>query len=202
MFDRLTVAKLGALSLAGAAVILFAPAANAMSYSTSGDGTQVSLGDTIGSMYDQLTVGAYQGTLQTGTIILNPLTFTAGVNATVPQVYDNLSIQETMTVDAGTPQELTIPFDLSINYSDTLTIIGGATLSFVEGGSVWQVVVNGLTLGPNSGGTMDANLTAQVSDPPAAPLPATLPLFASGLCAIGFFGWLRVRKNAGLSKAA
>ena len=170
-----------------------------MSYSTSGDGTQVSLGDTIGSMYDQLTVGAYNGTFQAGTIILNPLTFTVGVNATVPQVYDNLSFQETMTVDAGTPEQLTIPFDLSINYSDTLTIIGGETLSFIEGGSLWQVVVNGLTLGPSAGGTMYANLTAQVSDPPAAPLPAALPLFASGLGAIGLFGWLRRRKNAAVT---
>jgi SAM-dependent methyltransferase len=34
------------------------------------------------------------------------------------------------------------------------------------------------------------------SPPAAAPLPATLPLFASGLGAMGLFGWRRKRKNA------
>ena len=38
---------------------------------------------------------------------------------------------------------------------------------------------------------------------PAAttPLPAALPLFASGLGALGFFGWRRKRKNAAVAAA-
>jgi hypothetical protein len=43
-----------------------------------------------------------------------------------------------------------------------------------------------------------ANLT--VSDPPTAtPLPAALPLFATGLGALGLLGWRRKRKNAAIA---
>ena len=35
----------------------------------------------------------------------------------------------------------------------------------------------------------------QVDDPPKTPLPAALPLFATGLAAMGLFGWRRKRKN-------
>ena len=87
--------------------------------------------------------------------MLNSLSFTAGVNATVPQNYNNTySIAETMTIGAGTSQ-ITIPFNLNISYSDTLTIVGGTTFSFLDGSTLWQVAVNGLTLGPNAGGTHD-----------------------------------------------
>ena len=193
--------------VATAALVSFAPAAHAVSYSTSGLLQPLTgLGDTIGSQYDTLGVSGYSGTLSEGTIKLNLLSFTAGVNAIVPQVYNNVySIAETMTVGSGTPQQLTVPFNLNISYSDTLTIVGGTTLSFLDGGTLWQVVVNGLTLGPNPGGTMTGWLTAQVTDRPAgvsqAPLPAALPLFASGLGAMGMLSWWRKRKNSGATVA-
>lgn len=38
--------------------------------------------------------------------------------------------------------------------------------------------------------------------PSATPLPAALPLFASGLGALGLFGWRRKRKNAAATAAA
>lgn len=182
--------------VAAAAVVSFAPAANAVSYTTSGFSLS-GLGDKIGSGYDLLTGTAANGTL-TSTITLNKLYFTAGINAIVPQYYPNVySIAETMTI-GGTSQQIKIPFNLNISYSDTLTVIGGTKFSFLDAGTLWQVVVNGLTLGPNPGGTMSGLLTAQVTDPVVsqAPLPAALPLFASGLGAMGLFGWYRKRKNA------
>src|SRR5580704_1474309 len=87
--------------VAGVALVLFAPAAHALSYSTSGAPEKFSLGDTLGtaSTYDQLIINGASGTLNPGTIVLNSLEFIAGVNAIVPQVYNNIfSFAETMTI--------------------------------------------------------------------------------------------------------
>jgi hypothetical protein len=195
---RMQKLKIGAVVIAGSALFSFAPAANALNYNTTGTSTLFSLGDAIGaaSDYDQLQVLGASGTItpNTSTILLNTLIFTAGPNAYVPADYKNVfSFSESMTIGTGTGT-LVVPFDLSINYSDTLTIIGGTTLSILVGSNIWNVVVNGLTIGPNSGGPETGYLTAQVSDPPAAtPLPAALVLFGTGLGAMGFFGWRRKR---------
>lgn len=183
-----------------ATLVSLAPNANAATYTTSGLSHPLTgLGDTINSQYDILAVGGYSGALSEGTIKLNYLEFTAGINALVPQDYNNVySITEMITV-GSTSQQINIPFNLSISYSDTLTVLGGTTFSFTDAGTLWQGVVNGLTLGPNPGGTMTAWLTAQLTDPPTvsqAPLPAALPLFASGLGVMGLFGWWRKRKTA------
>jgi hypothetical protein len=184
--------------LAAAALVSFAPAANAVSYTTSGFSLG-NLGDTLGTGYDYLAGTGVTGTLgDPSTIVLNSLSFTAGVNATVPQYYGNTySIAETMTIGTGTSQ-IAIPFSLNISYQDTLTI-GGTTFSILDGNSLWQVAVIGMTLGPNPGGTMTGSLMAMVTDPGVsqAPLPAALPLFASGLGGMGLFSWWRKRKRAG-----
>ena len=203
-FSRVA-AKAGALTvgIATAALLSFAPAANALTYTTSGAPEQVSLGDTIGSTYDELTIGGENGTFSAGIIDLDYLTFTAGVNATIPENYPSaFSFLETLTLSDGSGTTLTIPFSLNISYSDTLTIIGGTTFSFVDNGITWQLIVNGLTIGPNFGGPEYATLTAQVIDPPGqTPLPGTLPLFAAGLGVMGLFGWRRKRKDAALATA-
>jgi len=189
-------------SLVVGLALSFALDAKAVTYTTSGLAQPLSgLGDTMGTQYDLLAVGGYSGTLGEGTIKLNLLSFTAGINAYVPQDYNNVySINETMSIGGGPSQPISIPFNLSISYSDTLTVVGGTSFSFTDAGTLWQVVVNGLTLGPNSGGTMSAWLTAQVTDPPGVsqtPLPAAFPLFASGLGGIGVFSWWRKRKRVG-----
>jgi hypothetical protein len=48
------------------------------------------------------------------------------------------------------------------------------------------------------GGSWDYQITFDVA---ATPLPATLPLFATGLGALGLLGWRRKRKNAPLAAA-
>jgi hypothetical protein len=42
-----------------------------------------------------------------------------------------------------------------------------------------------------------ATVTIDVVAPPTTPLPATLPLFATGLGAVGLLGWRRKRKARG-----
>jgi hypothetical protein len=58
-----------------------------------------------------------------------------------------------------------------------------------------------LTIGPNPGGSMTANLTAQVSDPAATPLPPALLLFGTGLGVMALFG-KRKRKTSSATIAA
>ena len=107
-------------------------------------------------------------------------------------------INVTISINGGGAQPLNIPFNLTLGFlGDTLTIVGGTTISLLAGSSFWQIVVNPLILGPQNSGTTTAFLTAQVTDPPvsAAPLPGALPLFASGLAAMGLFGaWKAKRK--------
>jgi hypothetical protein len=188
--------------IAAAALVSFALPANAVTYSTSSL-SLTGLGDQMGgaSTYDQLIVTgvsnlAFPAGNTGGQITISNLQFIAGVNAYVPAI-NSLSFSENMTLSDGAGTQLVIPFTLSINYQDTLTILG-KTFSFMDSGSLWQVAVNGLTIGPNPGGSMYGTLTAQVTDPPvgAAPLPAALPLFVSGLAAMGLIGWRRKRKNA------
>ena len=187
------------------AAVWFAPDAYAITYSTSGTSELFSLGDQMGtsSDYDQLMVNGVSGTLTTGTISLNTLDFTAGVNAYVPATY-TYSFDETMTVsDGGGTQTLTVPFNISINTADTISILGGNSLVFAVDNTDWDIVVNALTIGPNPGGTMIANLTATVTDPPGVtPLPGTLVLFASGIGIIGLIGWRKKHKHASATTVA
>ena len=109
-----------------------------------------------------------------------------------------------MTIGTGTGTgtgTLTVPFNLSINYSDTLTIVG-TTLSIFVGSDLWNIVVNGLTIGPNPGGTQTVSLFAQVSDPMATPLPAALVLFGSGLGVMGLISRRRKLKASAVPVAA
>jgi hypothetical protein len=199
--------KLAAAIVLGAALVSFGPAANAvsLSYSTSGAPTQIKLGDALGaaSTYDWLQIQGASGTINTdpSTILLNTLYFTAGPNAIIPAVYDSVySFTETMTIGTSTGT-LVVPFNLSINYSDTLTVVGGSTLSMLVGGNLWNIVVNGLTIGPNPGGTQTGYLYAQVSDPVATPLPAALVLFGSGLGAMGLLARRRKPKASAVPVA-
>lgn len=201
----LSKATLAAVLVAVATSVSFAPDAYAITYSTSGTSELFSLGDQMGtsSDYDQLIVNGVSGTLTTGTITLNTLDFTAGVNAYVPATY-TYSFDETMTVsNGGGTQTLTVPFNISINTADTISILGGNSLVFAVGNTDWDIVVNALTIGPNPGGTMIANLTATVTDPPGVtPLPGTLVLFASGIGIIGLIGWRKKHKHASATTVA
>src|ERR1700735_3874876 len=140
---KVTVAntKLVTAILAGAILSCSGFAASALTtYATSGAPTQISLGDTIGSGYDKLAIQGANGTLSSTTtsIVLNTLTFTAGVNAIVPATYnDQYSFSENIAINTGSGSgttTLTVPFNLAINYSDTLTVVGGTSISIAAGG--------------------------------------------------------------------
>jgi hypothetical protein len=77
-----------------------------------------------------------------------------------------------------------------------LTLVLSDLTDVLNGGSNYALIINGAN---ETGGLEsyigDFTLTA-------APLPAALPLFASGIGALGLFGWRRKRKNAAALVAA
>lgn len=188
--------RLTAAVFAGLTLTSFGSAAHAIGYTTSSL-TLTKLGDTIDSQYDQLQVAGITGSNLTAntTADIGTLSFTAGVNATVPHDYTGVySFTENVSI-GGNGGSLVVPFNLNISYSDTLTVVAGATLSILVGADFWNLAVNSLTIGPNPGGTMVRTLTAYVTESPAAtPLPAALVLFGSGLGALGIFGRRRKPK--------
>jgi hypothetical protein len=188
--SKAMVANLAAGIVAGAILVGSGPAAKASSFIATGAPEQSGLGSTFGSasIFDTLQIFGLSGPIlpSTNSITLNELIFTAGPNATAPANYQ-FSFTEKVTINTGTASGtavLNVPFNLSINSSDTLTVVGGSTVSIPVGSSVWNIVVNGFSFAPNSGGPEIGFLTAQISDPPSTPLPAALVLFGSGLGAM------------------
>ena len=65
--------------------------------------------------------------------------------------------------------------------------------AFLSGGSGLDLLNCGCFA---SQGVLDSSSSTLTFAPAATPLPAALPLFATGLGAMGLFGWRRKRKNA------
>jgi PEP-CTERM motif len=165
--------------------------AHADSFSTSG-GSVFSIGDQIGSTFDQIVLDPFSGVLNgAGTYVLNPLHFIVGINATQATLNNTGSFSEMLTIGSET-QTLTIPFSVDINYSDTLRILGGSTLAF----SGYTVTLNSLGPVTQGVGTYDAALTATVA---AVPEPEIYAMMMAGL---GLLGWHTRRKNRKESAAA
>ena len=142
--------------LAGAALVSFAPPANAVNYTTSGF-SLTSLGDDDHSGYDWLTGTSETGTLSDpSTILLNTLSFTAGVNANRPPILSQHLCDhgDDDRRAAGTPQQIhdtvypqyQLPGYPDCHWRDP-------RFQFLDGSTLWQGAVNGVTLGPNAGGT-------------------------------------------------
>jgi hypothetical protein len=184
--------------MAAAALVSFAPAANAVSYSTvgvpmvTGIGAQ---GSYVPSVYDQLTLDPNTGTFTTpGTINLNWVTFTDANNSDIAHFVTG-TVHEDVTLN-GFTVNVAVPYTVDINASDTLNLVGGGVYSF----GAWTLTL--LSYGPVSiyqAGTYSGwfeGLVSPLSTALTTPLPAALPLFATGLGAMGLFGWRRKRKNA------
>ena len=190
---------------AAAALIPSANSANALSYTVTNSGPDLltQLGNQLDppSRYHNLFDLALSGTFGEGQINLDLLGFSAGINATVPQAINSYSFSETLKLSDGSGTTLVIPFNVSINYSDVLTIAGGSTFSFADsGGSFWQIVLNSLLMGLISTAVLYVlrRTTGQVTDPPTGHSTGepACSLFASGIGAMGMFGWWKKRKKS------
>jgi hypothetical protein len=162
--------------------------------------TLSAIGDEIGSPYDQVILSDFSSTLTTtGDYKINTLQFVVGGNCYSCNLTPNGTISEQLTID-GVTQTLLVPWSwASTGPTDTLYIGAGPSLTFAG----WTVSLLGNFALSSGGGPVTVDLMAQFVDPPtrATPLPAALPLFASGLGALGVFSWRRKRKGAAVAAA-
>jgi hypothetical protein len=84
------------------------------------------------------------------------------------------------------------PESMSFDLNFTFPLVAGPdfTLSIIATSTVYN---NGGSWNWLPGGTVT------LTGPAATPLPAALPLFSTGLGALGLLGWRRKRKNAALA---
>ena len=177
------------MKLAAAALLaLTAAPAVAASYVTD-TSTYGSLGDTIGSPFDIVTLNSVTGTATTfGTYLVNTVDFTVGVNATVAATSSG-TLTNTATVD-GSPFTYTVPYTITIGGSDSITL-GGNTF-YTDG---VKVHFNALTFTDvGVGQTASGDLTATIS----VPEPATWAMMVAGFGLVG----LGVRRRSAAVVAA
>jgi hypothetical protein len=116
----------------------------------------------------------------------------------------------TLYSGTGLSENFTIPYggtSVDFQYSFTYPTAGDYTVSFSYTSEYdeeyyyyysfftrndWWYGMN--SYGPSGQGSGTLTVNALV-DPQVTPLPAALPLFATGLGALGLFGWRRKRKN-------
>ena len=140
-------------------------------------------------------------------------TATASVQAgsgfsTFPSLLLPLTADAEMTLGGGAL--LVSVFDISTHMSADLQLSTGspnsntATLDAFDPFSITSMELLDANGVPIPGVTFvadDGTIIADAADM-ATPIPATLPLFATGLGAMGLFGWRRKRKNAASIAAA
>jgi hypothetical protein len=99
----------------------------------------------------------------------------------------NLLSTTTFTSTGGSVTKFaSIPVDLSAPYVTT---------------EIYTIVMQGGTYS-EADASIDLSTSLLSGDTSATPIPGALPLFASGLGALGLFGWRRKRKNAAVPSGA
>jgi hypothetical protein len=179
--------KSGLLGAAFAAAMSFVVSFGSASANTV---TIFDVNATGGAVTGTLTVDVTAGTLNSADLVVPALSTSDFTNiiSVVPFLFSGLKIQLTNADGFG--------FALGISPTPTLTsLIGmtGAGIGFAIFCNSSDCTSGGVSLynGVNFLGTVDAEA--------ATPLPAALPLFASGLGALGLLGWRRKRKASAIA---
>jgi hypothetical protein len=165
--------------------LLTAAPSQAVPYTTDG-GTFTGLGAQFTSTFDVLELGAVNSDWTTGTLLLNPLVFTAGANSNSDHT-DTGFLTELLTFN-GFTQTLTIPFTIAISNADTITLTGGGAYFFPG----YEVTLNSVSLS-SGGDPVTDNLTANVT---AVPEPATWAMMLLGFAGLGFMAYRRKSSSA------
>ena len=211
----LTTAVVAGAALAGTATPTFANSitivsdGSTLAAATSSSFVGLTTGDTTGLTFTPADVGAY-GTYTApppgspaGTDVINihPGNGQYGffeVAFTLPSGATNVSINGSANVD-----DFGWIFINGHQIGSEASEYGNATFSSTLASNFFVGVNEFLVSDINSGGgPSGAAFYATVSyDVSTTPLPAALPLFATGLGALGLLGWRRKRKTAALAAA-
>ncbi len=166
---------------------------------TSGSVSLTGIGAEFASIYDQINItggsGAFLDAGQLGVNIASG-NFVVGVNCNpCTDETPTGSFNESFSVNAAPAQNFVIDWSWSSNYyTDFLTLsIADGLLEI--GGYAVTLHITPLSLS-SDGGPVPFSLTADITP---TPLPAALPLFATGLGGLGLLGWRRKRKNAAIA---
>ena len=165
------------------------PAANAQSFTTAAsDSPFTNIGLEIGFQppgYDKLSVQGQTSVLSTaGAFNIANLTFDVGYNATTPAFHPYASnLGQVFTIgysdSLGDQGTLTLPYDININYSDTLTIYSG-TINLANAG--YTLTTQALTFGPQGNGQTTQGLVATITP---VPEPESYAMLLAGLGLMG-----------------
>jgi hypothetical protein len=97
---------------------------------------------------------------------------------------------------AAGPIDQTLDFALDTAYDISMFASASVDTDIEGGGSALAEVDPTFTVVPTFADAGDYTIDFSPGLISTTPLPATLPLFLSGLCAMGLIGWRRKRKNA------
>lgn len=169
--------------------LLTAAPSQAVPYITNG-GLVTGLGDRQNSGFDQLSLDAVNSDWSSGTLLLNPLTFTVGVNSAAGDNHtDTGSFTELLTFNGAT-QTLIIPYSIQVSDSDTLTLNSGNAYFFPG----YEITLNPVSLTDGDVNTpVTGSLTANVT---AVPEPATWAMMILGFAGVGFVAYRRKSRPA------
>jgi hypothetical protein len=150
-----------------------------------------------------VTEAWYLGSSPTGTPITS-YNFGSVLDGSNPSVYLTLALDPGNEIGGYTNPSLLSPFAVGTVTSNSACGTGGTSFCITV-----QTFFDPLSPGPYTqvldvpftvtGVDPDALLTLNGTGVSAVPLPAALPLFATGLGALGLLGWRRKRKAAALA---
>ena len=174
---------------AGASLVSFAPAAQADTFLVGIDDSTDSIVIDIfqnGMPFRVVHVGGESITGTRNFMLFNSATLPDNVSFAV-NIFepDQVTLSDTLSITGTTGDTLlTVNFFSDVDGGPPLTPLTGA-ISVVETDSF---IAAGKTLSVSNGDTYTFQF---LSSPSEVPLPAALPLFATGLAALGLLGWHR-----------
>jgi hypothetical protein len=187
------------------------------------NGTTTLPGTNIGTVASGCEIGPFSATLGSngnaatvnGTDNPSIYEFTwGGGNLTIQEELGNNGIGYNIDVELGLESAVTLNADHSLS-----SHVASISIPYQSGPGAPVYVINDMNLAAgtyaldtylgtcggscsDSGSSTDPQYQVGFFDPIATPLPAAMPLFATGLGLVGMFGWRRKRKNAAAIAAA